>query len=384
MQPKRLLWVSLAAALCTTLVAQSAVSPKGFNAIEGAGFAHIFGRYANGRFQFAEGDLRGTALSIGGVSYRLDHRSHTAETAMGRKWTTVTLQVAECNYDAIGRLWNRNALTTPSRVFNGSVHWLSHTGKPLVKPSIWGSLKRDLVFPFSSPFKFGGKNDLLLDYQFAGGSLDNSGSWNFTDPRFYYLDGQSISTNPRSGISIGFPIAGACADSSLSQFPGAASSIAAITYSDKDPNPKFSGKLRIYHETTFTAPNAPVLQALGLAGKPAGVSIGARCNKLFINLGQLWFPISGTADPNGQSGRSEYAAAWVPGFANLQLWTQGVWIDSKTGALSLTRARQVTVPGGKPPSVAPRKKVVFHYLTNLGLGIGPEARHDHNPFLKIN
>ncbi|MHC4516913.1 MAG: hypothetical protein ACYS5W_24925 [Planctomycetota bacterium] len=55
---QRLLWLIPTVALSTTLLAQSVVSPKGFGAVEGAGFAHIFGRYAEGRFQFAEGDLR--------------------------------------------------------------------------------------------------------------------------------------------------------------------------------------------------------------------------------------------------------------------------------------------------------------------------------------
>ena len=126
-----------------------------------------------------------------------------------------------------------------------------------------------------------------------------------------------------------------------------------------------------------------MLQALGFAGIPAGVPIGARCNKLFLNVGQLWFPIYRTTDPSGGSGRSEYTAPWLPGFAGRRVWTQGLWLDSKTRALSLTRAQMVTDPNGKPAAVEPRKKVVFHYLTNLGLGIGPDTRHDHNPFLMI-
>ncbi|MHC4078998.1 MAG: hypothetical protein ACYST0_11235, partial [Planctomycetota bacterium] len=353
---QRLLWLIPTVALSTTLLAQSVVSPKGFGAVEGAGFAHIFGRYAEGRFQFAEGDLRGTSRSIVSVLYRLDHRNHTTDTAMGRKWTTVTLKAGETNYALVNQLWNRNALTTPTQVFSGTMHWLSQTGLPLLKPTVWGGLQKDLAFPFSSPFQFGGKNDLLLDYEFKGGTLDNSAAWNFTDARFYYLDSESISTKPRSGVTTSYPAAGACADSSQPQSPGAASTIAAITYADTDPS-QYKGSLRVYHETKFTAPSALVLQTFGLSGLSFGLPLGARCNKLYVNTGQPWIPIYRVTDQKGASARSEYVAPWLPLYAGLQLWTQGAWTDSTTRAFSLTRAAMVVVPAGKPPPATPRKKV---------------------------
>jgi hypothetical protein len=381
---RQLPWPVLAtAALGTTLLAQSVTSPKGFESTEGGNFAHIFGRYADGRFQFAEGDLRGKALNITSISYRLDHRNHNTDTAMGRKWTTVILHAAECNYNTFSQQWNRNALSTPTQVFRAALHWQSQTGTPLLKPATWGGLKKDLVFPFSSPFKFSGQNDLLLDYDFAGGVLDNSGSWAFTDPRFYYLDGESISTSPRSGTTTSFPISNPCADSALSQFPGAAATVAAITYADNDPDIRYRGKLRVYHETVYTAPNAPVLQTLGLFGLSFGLPVGAQCNNLYVNTGQPWIPVYRAADQNGASGRSEYVIPWLSLYGGLQLWTQGAWTDSKSKIFSLTRAGMVVIPGGKPPSVVPRKKVVFHYVKTLGVGAGPVTAHDHNPFLLI-
>ena len=76
------------------LVAQGVIaSPAGSLNQEGEGAAHIFGRYADGRFQFAEGDLKGTARNFTGLAYRLDYRDHSASTAMGRKWSNVTVRV---------------------------------------------------------------------------------------------------------------------------------------------------------------------------------------------------------------------------------------------------------------------------------------------------
>jgi hypothetical protein len=380
---RQFLWLPLFAVLGTTLLAQAVVSPKGFASTEGAGFAHIFGRYAEGRFQFAEGDLRSNPGTIRAALYRLDYRNHDTDTGMGRKWTLVTLKAAECNYDQVNQVWNSNAVTTPTQVFGATVHWRSQTGPPILKPMIWGGIQGHLAFPFSTPFPFSGNNDLLLDYDFAGGVLDNAAPWRFTDARFYYLDSESVSTNPRAGLTADYPIAGACADSSQAQFPGAASSIAAITYSDTDPDAKYRGNLRVYHETVFTAPNAPVLQAIGLSGLPSGLPLNARCNNLYVNTSQPWIPVFRSADHLGASGRSEYVLPWLQLYAGLPLWTQGAWSDSQNQQFSLTRASMVVIPGGKPPSVAPRKKVVFHYLKTVAVGFGPETAHDHNPFLEL-
>ena len=49
-----------------------------------------------------------------------------------------------------------------------------------------------------------------------------------------------------------------------------------------------------------------------------------------------------------------------------------VEVETKAARLG-ARAAMVVVPSGKPPSVVPRKKVVFHYVKTLGVGAGPQT-----------
>ena len=100
--------------LITPLFAQGTMtSPKGGLTVEGLHYAYYLGRYADGRYQFADGENKGKAAAITEVGYRLDNRSHTTSTAMGRSWSSVTLHMSDLtNYDTMS---STTRLVKPSR-----------------------------------------------------------------------------------------------------------------------------------------------------------------------------------------------------------------------------------------------------------------------------
>lgn len=367
---------------------QQLVSPAGAAKQEGADAAYIFGRYAEARYQFFEGDLRGSARTLLAASYRLDYRDHDARTATGRSWSQVSLRLADCDYDKVSAQWDNNATSTPALVFSGSVSWPTQVGQPLIKPAIWGSLSRELEIPFSQPYSFGGTADLLLDYEMSGGVMKNGATWTFTSPFYYYLDGEQGGPGPRDGLVETYPVTGNCADSTRPQTPGARSEISARVYADNDPDPSKAGRLELLHSSLDTAPNSPVIQAVGLRGWPAGVDIGAACNRLYVDLTTVWFGVYAITDATGSSGRSpgsgSYSAPFVAQMGGEQVWTQAAWTDSRTGAFSLGRAARVLVPSSKPLGMVPRKKVAYHYLRTLPIAFAPTAASEANPFLMLS
>ena len=184
---RRSLFLSLSACLVTTsLWAQgSFVSPPSLATAEGDTAAYAFFYYSNMRAQHAEGELRGMKLSLTGIAWRYDYRNHTASTTGGRKWTSVTLNLSDTDWTKMDRTWTKNAYTTPVEVFNSSFAAPLKTGTPFFKPDNFGG---PLSIPFKSPYAYSGSQDLLLDYVFLGGSLDNNVTWTASSGRNYYLD----------------------------------------------------------------------------------------------------------------------------------------------------------------------------------------------------
>ena len=374
--------------MITPLFAQGAItSPKGGLTIEGLHYAYYLGRYADGRYQFADGENKGKAHTITEVGYRLDNRSPTTSTAMGRSWSSVTLHVSDMtNFETMDRTWSKNISGTQTLVFSGKADWDSQTGTPLIKPDIWGGLKGKLRFPFSTPWVYTGKNDMLLDYNFQGGVLANASAWSGSSSRYYYMDGESISTYSKSGVTERLPaVRGTCNDSGITYTSPAYLNAYGTTYGANSSTITQRNKLYFYHYSYYTAPHAPVIHALGLGGHANGINIGAGCNKLYVDFSKPVVMIPFTTikgSTSSASGTMGYLMPWNNALARKELWLQGAWADSQTGQLSLTEASHVTLPDGLPPAELPRRKAMYAYPSTAATGYTPTTSGYAQPFVQ--
>ncbi|MHC4816130.1 MAG: hypothetical protein ACYTFN_23980, partial [Planctomycetota bacterium] len=271
------------------------VSPAALTNVEGNNGAYYFGRYANSRFQYAEGELRGKPLSITEVAFRLDGRNHNTSTAMGRKWTQVTLNVADTDWTKMTSTFTKNALTTPKEVFNAAVAWPSKVGTPFFMPTAFGA---PYAFPFKSPHAFSGKTDLLLDFWLSGGTMDNSKAWSGGTSHNYYLDGNNDTTTYTSKqtyypASIPNP---RCRDSAIASNQQATTYAQLYVYGGTYSNVSWRDQVRFRQYSYYTAPSARVITAIGFAGNAKGINLGANCNPLFVNLNIPWFALGRTTN----------------------------------------------------------------------------------------
>jgi len=355
----------------TPLLAQGMfVSPPALATVEGNDGAYYLLGYAESRFQYAEGELRGKALSLSDVAFRLDYRNHTSDTAMGRAWTKVTLNVAETDWTKMTATFSENQFTTPVQVFNAAYDVPSVEGTPVLKPTPFGN---KYAFPFKSPYAYSGVNDLLLDFAFLGGTMDNGIVWGCGNLYPYYLDGNSDTTTYRS-MRTTYPVTPPippCRDSAivnnLNAYTFADLMVHGITHSNVMLREKASFEMYSY----YTAPNANIISAIGFSGNRTGVDLSARCNLLYVNLETLWFAVARTTTGSlGFSGTYDIVEPWAPRMANMQIWVQTAWDDSKINAFSLTQAMTVEMPSEMP---TPRRMVcTYSYLPAADTGFNPE------------
>jgi len=352
-------------ALCVPVFAQGSITtPPGGLTGEGTHAAYAFGWFADARYQHADGMHTGAQQhTISEIAFRVDSRSHTAETAMGRTWTNVTLDISETsNFDTMGQVWSNNVTTTPNRVFDHRWSWPSISGAPLLEPGVWGGVTGQLRFPFSKPWLYTGKNEILMDYRFRGGTLANSGTWNFSRSAYYYLDSEVVTLYTAEGGVEPLPeTPGKCADSGFT-YPGYIATTYGYSYAYGPANNQVTlrNTMQVNHYSYYTAPNSPVVQAIGVGGSSNGVNVGARCNRLYVDLNKPTVLLNMTATGStGYSGLVTWSMPWQPAFNNLKIYIQSAWADSKTRALSLSTAVLLTLPNGAPPTFLPRYKSMF-------------------------
>ncbi|MHC4078741.1 MAG: hypothetical protein ACYST0_09935 [Planctomycetota bacterium] len=390
----RLIIAATGLSLVTPLLAQGTItSPKGGLTYEGMNYAYYLGRYADARYQYADGENKGNAHSITEVGYRLDNRAHTTSTAMGRSWTNVSLQMSETtNLDTMDKTWSQNISGAQTTVFSGKADWDSFTGTPLLKPDIWGGLKGKLRFPFSKPWVYSGKNDMLLDYSFQGGVLANAASWSGSRAFSYYLDGENISTNSMSSLVERIPStrqSPACNDSAIT-YTGTGNNAymygSAYTYGSNYSTLTYRNKLLFTHYSYYTAPEgAPVMHVIGLAGSTAGVDVGARCNRLHVDLAKPFFPIvlnTLKSNTSASSGTMGYLVPWDNAMTRFDLHLQAAWNDSTTSAFSLTEALKITLPDGLPPDELPRRKMAYAYPSSAASATSVTTSSYAQPFVR--
>ena len=112
----------------------------------------------------------------------------------------------------------------------------------------------------------------------------------------------------------------------------------------------------------LTAPNSSVIHAVGLASNAAGVNIGARCNKLYVDLTKPHVLVPIATLSNGYSGSMGWLVPWQKSMANREVYVQAAWADSQTKALGLSSAARITFPDALPPPRLPLRKMLIGYV----------------------
>ncbi|MHC4516579.1 MAG: hypothetical protein ACYTGW_07055 [Planctomycetota bacterium] len=354
-------------ALGATAFAQNAITlPQGYLSTEGPGFARAFGQWSTMRQQIAEGDLRGKSLILTGVNYRHDYQSHTASTGMGRTFSNVSLKLSDTDYSTFGATFSSNVKGVANQVFNSKVSWPTITGNPVTKPALWGGLKGDFKFPFIGTWMYSGKNDLLFDWQFSGGVLANAGAWSGAATVEYYLDGVPLIDYTGYTSWAYYPSSRPpCSDSGFSV--GAFAGIVAFFYNKDYPTVAWQNQLRVDLSSSNTARSQPVVLALGFAANVSGVDVGARCNRLYVDISKGWIPLFAQANASG-SWKQQWLVNSSPTLTGIKLYLQAAWNDSQTKAFSLSQARMTETPRTLPPASTPKRKCYINYIPNSTTG----------------
>jgi len=356
------------------LVAQSQMSsPAGYLTTEGNTHSNYFGGWADGRQQFANGDLEGTAAAVIEVAYRLDYRDYSAAEGGGRKWANVTLHASECASDRanvqLSPEWATNSTTTPVKVFDNRVAWPDQVGFPGSAGPVAWSMK----FPFARPWKYSGKGGMLFDYQFSGGRLASSNSWvgNMYQP--YYLDGQTVSTySSASGKYLGDTRACPIGSNSYSCRNYTYSRTFAGNYAD----PAAAGNYG-YNVNTYYCNAGFNILMVGTKGDETGTDVGM-CTNLYVDAGQA------AIIPQTSTGAHIFGSFWYmpwnPAYVGLDIYAQTA--IPVAGGTILGAAHKVGVPAGGIPATV-KRSMVFGYNGALARGIGVATGADTMPVGRI-
>lgn len=342
-------------------------SPAGYLTTAGNSYSYYLGRYASGRYQMGDGELKGKPLAITRIDFRLDPgRTYGIGHGMGRTWSRVTLAMSDTDVGEMTNDWGDNILSTPTRVFDGKMTWATVSGRPSSTP--WGHVS----FPFTSAWVYTGKNDMLADYVFTHGRLANSGAWAGSASRFYYFD-NLLNRDFVLGPGSYMPTASnTCNDSAITRTVGAYTYGHATAFHVNHSTYTYRDKLRLYWFSYYTAPAKPVVHAFGVGpGNSTGINIGARCHRLYLDTSKPFLLITRTTaeSTTAYSGANQIIIPWENVWQGRRFHVQGAWTDSSTGLFSLTRARSFVVPAY--PTETLKKRTLFTYLPLNTIGVGP-------------
>ena len=261
-----------------------------------------------------------------------------------------------------------------TRVYSGRWSMPSPSRWGVDNSAYWTAIPR---IPFATPWVYrGGHYGLVMDFKFHGGRLSNSASWG-TKQIAYYLDG--VRTAPDqlarvTGTNLG--AANSCNDSAITSHYPASTTVAASVTGDGHILSSRRNQLRFVTTSVHTAPSATVVQALAVNGHPRGYAVGANCQRLFVNTTAF---IGLSFLKSDQTGRavSLLDMPFKSKYAGVTIYGQSAWIDSKTGAFSLTRASRLAIPP-KPPTIPLRKALWNSSRT----AFQPNALPDSSPTLQ--
>jgi hypothetical protein len=367
----------LGAVLCTgaSVFAQTGFAAPAFtNKEEGTYACNWLGRHPSMRHQVYEGDFRNKGFSIKEIAVRLDTRDHGPNDTEGRSWTQVTLQMAACDFAKITPAFNTNAIGGFTVVFRRKMDWPSQTGLPApYNPTIWGDRSGKLRFPFANPWLHTGKLDLLTDFRFEGGLLANAVAWGAVSQFEYYLDADAMTTHSHQAVQMWVPRVNKCVDPAnppvLTGTIGANLGMSAFVFGDGFSDPNRRGMMDIGFMSVNVAPNAWVINAIGVAGNVKGVDVGALCNRLHLDLSKPYVPLFLKTTQKRGVGISPNIwgrVKWQNAFGGLEIWGQAAWSDSKTGGFSLSQAGRLILPARKPGTPLPRRMAALSVSANAG------------------
>ena len=310
--------------------------PTGTN-VDGNDACSIFAWAANQKHRFMDYAHNGTARSIKSVMFRADYRDHKA---IGRTWNNVKLLAGHGDYGSIQ--YNKSTAfkltSTPTTVFDAKWSFPALSGKPALNPAQWGGVQGSLRFRYSTPFQYGGKDAMFLEFQFSGGVAANNQAWVGNTPKGfeYYLDSMSQAdwrgTPGKGGGGTVYGNTKTCFDSWFTKAPASLSmSLTGTT------------QIELGIKTIYTSPVDPVIYGLSLTGSPTGVPIGAGCNRLHLSTPLILLP---QAAPRNSTGSASVLLKGTRQAGMKEFWAQAGWADSKSRQFKLTNAEKIGQPSG--------------------------------------
>lgn len=311
-------------------------TPANGTEVEGSSSTFIFGWSPSQGHRFMDFSHTGPARSIKGVSFRLDGAS---QVAIGRTWSKVTIRMAHGDWNSIQ--YNRSnayrLVDTPVTVFDKAWSFPALNGKPPLDPAAWGGVRSSLQFRFSQPWQYNGKDAIFFEFVFSGGVADGNRTWPDTSSEFEYkLDSMPESAwRGAGGGKQSYPDdkSSGCVDSAF-DFP--TKKVPAYL----DANLSGSSDITLSIDAYYTAPNTPLLLALGLAGVPQGGDVGVGCNRFYPDL---LTPLAILVLPAPSSKYVSSAKITAPRQTSWKdFWMQAIWFDSKDSSLKLSNAMRVS------------------------------------------
>lgn len=296
-----------------------------------------FGAVPDYETQIFDGHLRGLgARMIKQVDFRADFRGH--HDTRGRTWSNVTLRLAECLHDgAISTTFSRNPIGTQTTVFNATVSWPTIRGypHPSAPPNVWAA---EVVFPFQRPWTTSNKRDVLQHYRFTAGRLTNGGAWSQTRPARYPLDSAFIDHAGTGFVHYLSTGPQGCIDSAHRMEAQVA--MRAETYAPRTFQRRYDGQVVIDTYVELVAPSRTVISAFSPARRITSVS-WSTCQRLGIDT-SLVVLRSDRADASGRV-RGQIRWPYQRALANVRLYKQAIWSDSRLGTPKLTWQSMVQI-----------------------------------------
>ncbi|MHC4853113.1 MAG: hypothetical protein ACYTF5_13950, partial [Planctomycetota bacterium] len=347
--------------LATSLPAQGTL-PPGYLTKESSGsqaYAYYIGGYKTSRHQTAYGDLKGKGTkSMKEISFRQDGSS-SSSSAVARSWTNLTVYVADTNLAAMSNTWTKNHLSTPTMVYNAKHTWPAMTSQPPGTPNPWdnGGLK----IPFTTTYMYTAKNDIVFDYTFRGGTLSNAATWGTSSRKSAYLDGRSITTSTQGSLYV-YGLNGKCTfdtgNTSTSSLGGGYGYF--VAYSENMPSNRF----RYWTYRTNMPKSTTFLHGLSLGGfssttKP-GPNPGLGCQAVQIDFTKLFLVQAFKTTSSGYFNQPAQYTPFIASAVGLNIWAQGIWNDTVTKAVKLTRTSRCNVPA-LPPAPDFSGKRLYRY-----------------------
>ena len=371
--------------LATWIPAQLGVSPhKDFASQEGGSHSSEFGSYQRGIFQLADGSMRNAGRPLREVAFRPDGQvGHGKFTGMGRSWANVWMRISDCNVALMSNLYNRNIIGRPVGVFNGRMTWPTLTDRSATTPA-----RFEIKFPFNQVWQYTGTNDILLHFDFTGGTLANSDPWTSNRLTKYYLDTYNYGTFARDvGSRLGdYGPFGGCVDTRARNSNGADTRVTYKTYGPNFSNAAFQNKHQVSTQLVDAGPGAMAVQLIGVAKRSGATFPGVSCQKIWLDLNMPYLLSTIRVGTFGNTGLNYWGLSTGlfprnPAIEGATFGVQSAWADTGTGSLNLSACRWTHVPRlpkWTDSNLVPRRAV---WEINA-VGFGPTYNNSHNPIIR--